>query len=284
MHRLINNLAAASPIRHALIPLFRRVNAGDITISHHWTGERIVLHSFRHKGYWFHGRERERESMALCAQLVRKGDVVFDVGGHIGYMALYFASLVGPRGKVYSFEPAPTNLPYIRANVSRAANKNVVLVEEAVGAENRFATFWSEDLTGQNGSLIPAYAGVAATAGSHGVAPLTREVTVGVVNLDSFAESLGTEPSFVKIDVEGAESLVLHGMRRTLAHRRPRLMIEVTNQAQTVFKTLAGAAYGVFDEKRRRLRHPADAAVGPNLFAIPDEDREARWKMMNWHE
>ena len=33
--------------------------------------------------------------MTLCARLIRNGDLVFDVGGHIGYMALYFASLVG---------------------------------------------------------------------------------------------------------------------------------------------------------------------------------------------
>ena len=81
--------------------------------------------------------------MTLCARLIRDGDVVFDVGGHIGYMALYFASLVGAGGRVFSFEPGSSNLPYIRANVERATHKNVVLVEQAIGAENGFTTFWS---------------------------------------------------------------------------------------------------------------------------------------------
>lgn len=57
--------------------------------------------------------------MALCAHLIRDGDVVYDVGGNTKYMALYFASLVGARGKTLSFEPAPVNLSYIRANVER---------------------------------------------------------------------------------------------------------------------------------------------------------------------
>src|SRR3954454_1116564 len=117
MQPFIRDLAKSTPIRRALVPFFRKVNPGDITITHHWTGERMVLHSFRHKGYWFHGKARERESMILCSRLIRGGDIVFDVGGHIGYMALHFADLVGAGGRVFCFEPAPLNLPYIRANV-----------------------------------------------------------------------------------------------------------------------------------------------------------------------
>lgn len=280
MHWMIKDLAKATPLRRALVPFFRRVNPGDITIRHHWTGERIVLHSFRHKGYWFHGRERERESMTLCARLIRDGDVVFDVGGHIGYMALYFASLVGACGRIFSFEPASSNLPYIRANVERATHKNVVLVEQAVGAENGFTTFWAEDLTGQNGSIIPGYSAVDTTAKSHGVRAQTREVTVEVVTLDSFAGRVGVAPSFAKIDVEGAESLVLRGMGDILAGARPRIMIEVTNEPERVFETLAGADYLLFDEKQRRVNHRSEfAEAGPNLFAIPAEDSEALRKM-----
>jgi FkbM family methyltransferase len=277
---MIKDLAEAMPLRRAVIPFFQRVNPGDITIRHHWTGERIVLHSFRHKGYWFHGRERERESMTLCARLIRDGDVVFDVGGHIGYMALYFASLVGACGKVFAFEPGSSNLPYIRANVERATHKNVVLVELAVGAKNGSTTFWAEDLTGQNGSIIPGYSAVDANAKSHGVRAQTREVTVEIVTLDSFAGRVGVAPRFAKIDVEGAESLVLRGMGDILADARPRIMIEVTNEPERVFETLAGADYLLFDEKQRRVTHPGEfAEAGPNLFAIPAEDSEALRKM-----
>ena len=284
MHRMIKNLAQATSLRRALLPFFRRVNIGDITIRHHWTDERIVLHSFRHKGYWFHGRERERESMTLCARLIRDGDVVFDVGGHIGYMALYFASLVGACGRVFSFEPASSNLPYIHANVERATHNNVVLVEQAVGAENGFTTFWSEELTGQNGSIIPGYSAIDANAKSHGVRPHTQELTLEMVTLDSFARRVGVVPGFAKIDVEGAESLVLRGMRDILAGERPRIMIEVTNQCETVFDTFAKADYLLFDEKQRRVSDPGEfAEAGPNLFGIPAEDGDALRKM-NCHE
>jgi FkbM family methyltransferase len=218
--------------------------------------------------------------MILCSRLIREGDVVFDVGGHIGYMALYFASLAGARGRVFVFEPESSNLRYIRANIERATHKNVVLVEEAVGSENGFATFWSEDLTGQNGSIIPGYVGVGTTAKSHGVQAVTREVTVPVVTLDSFAGRLGVAPGFVKIDIEGAELLALRGMGNILASARPRMMIEVTNESERVFETLAGADYVLFNANQRTVSHPGQLAkAGPNLFAIPAEDSEALAKI-----
>jgi FkbM family methyltransferase len=280
MHWTIRELATGTALRRALIPLFRRVNPGDITIRHHWTGERVVLHSFRHKGYWFHGKDRERASMALCARLIRDGDVVFDVGGHIGYMAPFFASLVGDCGRVFSFEPASANLPYIRANVEHATRKNIVLVEEAVGAENGFTAFWAEELTGQNGSIIPGYFAVDANAKSHGIRAQTQELTVEVVTLDLFARRVGVAPSFAKIDVEGAESLVLGGMGDILAEARPRIMIEVTNEPERVFETLARAEYLLFDEKQQRLHQFSQLAKAkPNLFAIPAEDSEALRKV-----
>jgi len=57
-------------------------------------------------------------------------------------------------------------------------------------------------------------------------------------------------------------------------------MIEVTNEPERVFETLAGADYLLFDEKQRRVSHPGEFAEGgPNLFAIPAEDSEALRKM-----
>ena len=91
-------------------------------------------------------------------------------------------------------------------------------------------------------------------------------------------------PSFVKIDVEGAEWLVLRGMKDILAATRPRIMIEVTNEPEGVFETLAGAGYLLFDERQRAVPHARELArMGPNLFAIPAEDSEAI-RVMNCYE
>jgi tRNA A58 N-methylase Trm61 len=108
------------PALRYLNVVFKHVNLGDITIAHHWTGEKMLIHSFKHRSYWVHGKEREHESMLCFSRLIQKGDCVFDVGAHIGYTALYFGDLVGSEGTVYAFEPGPNNLPYTRHNLAQA--------------------------------------------------------------------------------------------------------------------------------------------------------------------
>ena len=34
-----------------------------------------------------------------------QGKIIYDIGAHIGFHSLYFARLVGPKGKIYAFEP-----------------------------------------------------------------------------------------------------------------------------------------------------------------------------------
>src|SRR5215469_14582451 len=113
-------------LRRIALPVFARLNPGDITIRHHYTGAPLRLHSFRHKGYWFHGKAREADTMKLFARLIRPGDIVFEAGGHIGYVTTYFASLVEQTGRVVVFEPGVNNLPYLRANVGRYSQVQVV--------------------------------------------------------------------------------------------------------------------------------------------------------------
>ena len=88
----------------------------EVTIVHHWTGEPVVLPPQRHSAAWFFGSDRMKAALLLCRLLIRPGDVVFDVGGHIGYVAMYFGSLVGPEGRVFTFEADPGELPYLRQN------------------------------------------------------------------------------------------------------------------------------------------------------------------------
>ena len=53
----------------------------------------------------------------LVQKEVKMGNVVLDIGAHIGYYALMFAKLVGPHGKVFAFEPEPGNFAILEKNV-----------------------------------------------------------------------------------------------------------------------------------------------------------------------
>ena len=271
-------LASNLRLRSLLFPLFSRLNPGDITIRHHFTGDRLRIHSFRHRGYWWHGRHREAESTAAFRTLVRRGTTAFDVGTHVGYMSQLFAQLVGPSGRVVSFEPGENNLPYTRANV--AGHDNITLVEKAVGPHSGTATIYLEDVTGQNNSLVKDYEGVGSTS-LHSVQAHVREVSIPMVSLDDFVRTSGLVPDFIKVDVEGFELGVLAGAGETLKAHHPMLMVEI-GRAETaaVIALFHALGYVAYRPDGRPIRTLADRVE--NTFFLHPEHHAASIRALGW--
>lgn len=244
--------------------------ARDITIRHHHTGDPLRLNLYTHKGYWYHGKRREAATLSLCREIIQPGWTVYDVGGHIGYLALCFANLVGSAGRVHVFEPGENNLPYLETNI--AGRDGMTLVRSAVGAIPGRATLYIEKLAGQNNSLVPDFEVLArnaalADSGAGEVTPREVEVTT----LDSYVSRTGAVPDFVKIDVEGFELEVLKGMAAIL-RSAPVVLVEIQRNQHSVFELLEAAGYRLFNDRRRRLlpRH-AQRLQGANVFALHDK-------------
>lgn len=86
---------------------------------------------------------------------VSAGDVVVDIGAHIGYYTLMLARIVGPCGKVYAFEPDPENFTLLQRNVKENGYRNVVLLQKAVSDRNGSATLYlSDDNSGDHDFTI----------------------------------------------------------------------------------------------------------------------------------
>ena len=144
---------------------------------------------------------------------VGPGDVVLDVGGCWGDTALYFASLVGPEGKVYTFEFDPESLEILRANLALNPElaDRIEVVEQAL---------W--DRSGEALQIVQA--GRCTSVAEGDGAPDAAQVQT--ITLDDFVERAGIgRLSFIKMDVEGAECNVLRGGQRSLERFAPRLAI-----------------------------------------------------------
>lgn len=243
---------------------FSRINPGNITMRHHYTGDPIRLHSFRHKGYWFHGRRREHLEMAAFSGLIRPGDQVIEVGGHIGYISLYFASLVGPHGRVHVFEPGTNNLPYLRGNVR--SHDHVEVVEKALGREPAILPMHLEDLTGQNNSLVADFAGLVSNQRSAVRARVTQQL-VEVATLDGHMGVTDLRPDFIKIDVEGFEWEVLQGAVDTLRSLKPVLMVEIQSHREEIGALLSDLGYRLYTPGGELIASFPDHTV--NVFCMP---------------
>lgn len=242
--------------------------ASDISIRHHWVpGRRMKLNSFKHKGYWWHGRRREEATMKSVSKLIAPGQTVVEMGAHIGYLTIYFSDLAGEGGRVVAFEPSEQNLKYLRKNVQDIVN---ILVEPIAASDYvGQADLFVEDLTGQNTSLVEDYHVLEKNQESAGLqANIVRE-SVPVTTLDAYCETHGLAPDFIKIDVEGAEESVLLGALETLRMHRPVILVEITRRHREVYGLLRGLGYQCFDDSLQ----PAELALEgtPNYFWIPAE-------------
>lgn len=255
-----------------MLSAYYRWNPGDITIRNHYTRERLRLHSYKHKGYLFHGKRREQAVMQWFARVIRAGDTVIEVGGHIGYVTQYLARLVGDGGYVYVFEPARNNLPYIRANIE--GRKHVALIEAAAGNASERRLLYTEDITGLNNSFCKSFTQerLASNAEEASASELNvQAIQVDVWSLDDFVAASRIRPNLIKIDVEGFELEVLCGASSILGEYRPILMLEVQpDHGEDAWRLLSELGYIVVLPEQRRVVESANEVQG-NTFCFHRE-------------
>jgi FkbM family methyltransferase len=214
----------------------------------------------------------EPEAPALIAALVSPGTDAVDVGANVGFFCVLMASLARPGGRVLAVEPSPAILPLLRNNLLRNNAANVVLHEGVLAERAGERTLNSVDAS-------PEYSSMGAIVHPHAPAQITA-VRVPSATLDDVVGRHALAPAFVKVDVEGAETLVLDGARDTLRRFRPAVLCEVDvrllrtlgSTPAAVFRAFDSLDYRVFDSRDGRLcQGPAgDTFIGA-VLALPAE-------------
>jgi FkbM family methyltransferase len=197
------------------------------------------------------------------------GKTVFDVGGEKGIFSLFLARAVGPNGRLDVFEPNPLQATEIRTNLKLNGFHHGTVHQAAVGQENGRAQLQFAKWRPGTGSLLrpPNDGGP------------TGAIDVDVVSLDDLVASGKLLPqAFVKIDVEGAELLVLRGMQAILQNHHPGLLIEVhdygpdgESAARTIVEMLLAQSYQVSHVESGRELSSADQAewlIGGHCAAV----------------
>ena len=232
-------LASSRLLRLIALPLLRRIDR-PITMTNPFSDLPFHLLSYTHKGYWFYGRHRETVTMQRLAQMTRRGDTVFEVGGHIGYLTQFFARQVSHRGQVHVFEPGQQNQQFLRKNIARCMQ--CVHINAAVSDRVGKAVFYEENLGGFMNSLEADFATSTDNARSQGQTLKLRPRSVNTTTLDDYAKAHNVWPDVVKIDCEGTELAVLRGGRQVLQAARC-AMIEVSRHKDAVFNLLSGFGF-----------------------------------------
>jgi FkbM family methyltransferase len=166
---------------------------------------------------FFFGGMYEPAIARLITRLAQPGMVVADVGANIGYFSLLAARQVGSHGKVYAFEPYPGNYELLVKNIEANNYTNIIPVCKAVSSTSGTLRFFGSSTNHGRHSLEPS-----------NVFNLANEFEVEGITLDEYFQQVvkSQQIDILKIDVEGAEQLVIEGSRTILATAAPIVLLE----------------------------------------------------------
>jgi len=148
----------------------------------------------------------EEYETKLVKKIVKKDDVVIDLGANIGYYTLIFAKLVGDKGKVYAFEPDPENFALLKKNIETNCYQNVVLIPKAVSSKNGKQKLYLSNENKGSSSFIHR-----STNKKN-----QKFVEVESIRLDDYFAQKPEQINFIKMDIEGHEEEALKGMTSLL--------------------------------------------------------------------
>lgn len=143
----------------------------------------------------------QSDVLVALENLLRPGGVFWDIGANYGLMSLYVDRRFAGGVRTIAFEPSPPVLEVLRRNVEANACHSIQIEPICLADRSGTAPFYSSPDNSWNATLIESFA--EATGESERI-----EVTVSTI--DECAERL-PKPTAIKIDVEGAEPLVIRG-------------------------------------------------------------------------
>lgn len=202
--------------------------------------------------------------LRLVAEVVRRGDTVWDIGANLGLFSFAAAVLAGPEGRVLAVEPDGDLASLLRRSAAgHVTHAPVEVLSAAVSNELSVARFHIARRNRATSHL--AGFGSTMTGGTRS----TR--LVPTVTLDSLGAQF-PPPDVIKIDVEGAELAVLAGGPAVLS-RMPAVICEVSGQnAEAAAEILTGHGYTLYDGNLRPGERAAVSVAPFNTLAVAAGD------------
>lgn len=211
-------------------------------------------------------RQWDAELLKIATTLVRKNDMVWDIGANVGLFSLAAAFCAGNEGKVLSIEADTDAVALLvrTCRISAPGHATMTVLPVAVGASIGFVRFAISKRARASNSIEGF--GSSQTGG-------VREIrTLPSVTLDHLLGHFAA-PNVLKIDVEGAEVGVLEGSANVLKKIRPAIYCEVASSSvPRVTEILKQNSYRMWDGATFMNTSQEEISLcSENTVAIPIE-------------
>lgn len=239
MKKILKHIYKIFPFKQSIFKVLRSFGLSD-NITRHLVFNGIITlkandKSFKmiNKGYYleqlffWNGLDAwEKLSSHLWRGLAEKSDVIFDVGANTGVYTL-LAKAYNPSAAIYAFEPIERIYTLLDQNVKLNRLQHTTIVNKAVS--NQVGVVEMHDM--DEGNLYEASLETKYIDGLSYDKKRFRKRKVEVETIDHFVQANKiTHIDLIKIDVETHEPKVIEGMRESLKHFRPIILIEILNR------------------------------------------------------
>jgi len=137
---------------------------------------------------------------------------IFDVGAYVGGIALKYNKLF-PKSKIFCFEPFPDSFSTLEKNT--VSFNNIICINKGLSAQEGTSKFQTNTSAPTN-SIFKAHKSSEVVWGE-GLLEALGTVEVEMTTLDNFVTAHAIEKiDILKMDVQGAEFMVLNGAKKTL--------------------------------------------------------------------
>lgn len=177
-----------------------------------WSGAGVTL--------FYVVREEYEPEVTFLEKFVGPGETFVDAGANCGVYTIAAAHFVGPQGCVLAFEPGESSLAMLRKNVALNGFAQVRVFPLALSEKSGSARLYAH--------------GHGASSFTLGQTEEGRQLsfTIETVTLDAILAQEGIlRVDAIKMDVEGAEELILRGARELFERCRPKVIFEINPDA-----------------------------------------------------
>ena len=180
-------------------------------------GKTIKMYSKGQIALSIFSKKFEKQEVDVLQRIIKKGMTIVDAGANIGFYSLIASGLVGPTGKVISFEPSKETFTRLLDNIKLNEFSNIIPFNNGLGDKANEKLVLRQDVGYKDAERYLFPGNKAPDTKIENISILQRKEEVILDTLDNCLKNLNiTKVDFIKIDTEGYEYYILKGAKNIL--------------------------------------------------------------------